>query len=396
MKSDIDRLMAEENLSLLIVMGDDNPNPYREYLTNRARFHGLVFKKRGEAPIIVANGMELDEAAKSGLEVHQPYDFGIDDMYDLGAYLERWNITGRIAVVGVADIAVTLRRLAELHQRLPSIEVASDARIGNLFNRAYETKDQAELEALREAGRLTSQLVKATWDFIATHKAQDKRVVDADGNPLTIGAVKRFIRSRAELLGLEDLGDTIFAQGRDAAMPHSRGEDNQALELGKSIVFDIFPRSAQSGYYHDMTRTWCIGYAPDEVKAAYDQVMEVFNVENDSFRVGTSSQQYQLMALDYFEGKGHKTIRTHPGTTDGYVHGLGHGLGLNVHEMPHFSHRREGTPLAPGMVFTNEPGLYYPDRGFGVRVEDTLYIDEKGTIHTLTDFPYDLVLPLRG
>ncbi|HVO41856.1 MAG TPA: M24 family metallopeptidase, partial [Aggregatilineales bacterium] len=371
MKSDIDRLMQDSGLEIIVVMGDDNPNPYRDYLANRARFHGLMIKKLNETPFIVASGMELDEARKSGLEVHQCFDFATDEMYDLAAYFKHLNITGRAAFVGVVDLGNALRRIADLRATLPALEIVSDEKTANLFNRAYETKDEAEIAELREVARLTSQLVRETWDFISRHRAQNSIVVDEHDQPLTIGAVKRFIREKAEVLGLDDLGVTIFAQGRDAGMPHSRGEDDQVLEVGKSIVFDIFPRSAGSGYYHDMTRTWCLDHAPDEVKAAYDQVMEIFNANMDSFRIGVDSQQYQIRTLDYFEAKGHKTGRSHPGATEGYVHSLGHGLGLNVHEMPHFSHRREGTPLAPGMVFTIEPGLYYPDRGFGVRVEDT-------------------------
>jgi Xaa-Pro aminopeptidase len=77
------------------------------------------------------------------------------------------------------------------------------------------------------------------------------------------------------------------------------------------------------------------------------------------------------------------------------VHSLGHGLGLNVHEAPRLSDKSSDT-LAPGNVFTIEPGLYYPERGLGVRIEDTVYFDETGTLHTLTNFPYDLVLPLKG
>jgi Xaa-Pro aminopeptidase len=78
------------------------------------------------------------------------------------------------------------------------------------------------------------------------------------------------------------------------------------------------------------------------------------------------------------------------------VHGLGHGLGLNVHEAPQFGLYTPSSNLAPGNVFAIEPGLYYPDRGFGVRIEDTVYLDQDGSPHTLTDFPYDLVLPLAS
>jgi Xaa-Pro aminopeptidase len=86
-----------------------------------------------------------------------------------------------------------------------------------------------------------------------------------------------------------------------------------------------------------------------------------------------------------------------PGTDTGYVHSLGHGIGLNVHESPGISHQSpEKTVFKAGNVVTIEPGLYYPDRGYGIRVEDSVYIDENGHLHNLTNFPYDLVIPLDG
>jgi Xaa-Pro aminopeptidase len=73
---------------------------------------------------------------------------------------------------------------------------------------------------------------------------------------------------------------------------------------------------------------------------------------------------------------------------------LGHGLGLNIHESPFLGSNRIGSKLQAGNVFTVEPGLYYPERGFGVRIEDTVYFDASGKLHTITNFPYNLVLPL--
>jgi Xaa-Pro aminopeptidase len=260
----------------------------------------------------------------------------------------------------------------------------------------YANKDAAEIAALKDVGARSSQLVRDTAAFIsghyATHLTVGSPIVDAHGQPLTIAAVKRFIRQRALELDVTEV-DTIFAQGRDAAIPHSRGEEGDVLQVGRSIVYDIFPRHRQTGYYHDMTRTWCIGLAPDDVHAAYEDVMHVFKQVNAAFALGAEASSYQVMALDYFESKGHPTHRTAPGSMDGYVHSLGHGLGLNVHEAPAFG-VYSTDKLEVGNVFTVEPGLYYPELGFGIRVEDTVYMDESGC-HTITDAPYDLVLPIR-
>jgi Xaa-Pro aminopeptidase len=98
--------------------------------------------------------------------------------------------------------------------------------------------------------------------------------------------------------------------------------------------------------------------------------------------------------LDFFEGKGHPTQRTNSASQDGYVHSLGHGVGLLIHERPSISHLRRDDIWQVGNAVTIEPGLYYPDRGFGVRVEDLLIITESGELVSLTPFRKDLVLPL--
>jgi Xaa-Pro aminopeptidase len=103
----------------------------------------------------------------------------------------------------------------------------------------------------------------------------------------------------------------------------------------------------------------------------------------------------QEVVQDYFESKGHPTSRSHPGTNVGFVHGLGHGVGLKIHERPGISHLSDDTLIA-GNIITIEPGIYYPERGFGVRLEDMCYVSEDGQLVTLTDFHKELVLPLKG
>jgi Xaa-Pro aminopeptidase len=101
------------------------------------------------------------------------------------------------------------------------------------------------------------------------------------------------------------------------------------------------------------------------------------------------------MTCDYFESKGHKSPLHTPAPLDGYVHSLGHGVGLNIHERP-FSSLQTGEDhrLVSGVVFTSEPGLYYPERGMGVRIEDTLWVRPDGRMEILAGYPYDFVLKM--
>jgi Xaa-Pro aminopeptidase len=408
MKTDLDRLMAEANLNAIVILGDSKPNTYRDYLTNRSKASGSLIKKRGEpAVFIVQSGMELAEAEKSGLKVYRLFDFRQADLLkkhggavDLVArdlicnMLRQFEITGRVAFYGTMDVQDALVRLAGLPDCLPDLEPVVGGAAATLFGQAFSTKDANELAHLKEAGRLTSQVVRETWDMISQHRSRDNIVVDKDGKPLTIGAVKKFIQICELQLDLEPK-DCIFAQGRDAGIPHSHGTDTDVLRLGTTIVFDITPRHVETGYYHDLTRTWCISYAPDEAQALYDDVLHAFHSTKQAFKVGQPGADYQKLVCDYFESKGYPTPRSHPGTLDGYVHGVGHGIGLNIHEAPSF--QLESTnALQAGSVFTVEPGLYYPDRGLGIRIEDTVCLDENGVLQNFSDVPYDLVLPLKG
>jgi Xaa-Pro aminopeptidase len=101
----------------------------------------------------------------------------------------------------------------------------------------------------------------------------------------------------------------------------------------------------------------------------------------------------QDRTCDLFEELGHPTIRQDPLVQAGYVHTVGHGLGLDVHELP-FT-RTPGATLKPGVIVTIEPGLYYPDEGMGCRLEDTIFVHPDGSIELLAEYPYDLVLPIE-
>jgi Xaa-Pro aminopeptidase len=124
--------------------------------------------------------------------------------------------------------------------------------------------------------------------------------------------------------------------------------------------------------------------------------MNAFDIAIETYGLGKPAHLVQEAVLDYFEGEGHATSRSQPDTTSGYVHGLGHGIGLNIHENPRMSHLSKEDVFQVGNVITIEPGIYYPDKGYGVRIEDACYVAEDGSLVTLTDFHKELVLPLRS
>lgn len=407
MKQDLDHLLDERGMSAFVVFGDAKNNYPLHYLTNGAPITGgIIIKKYGKDPILLCNSMEREEAQKSGLETLTYTDFNLPKLIkETGSYfdarvlmlahiLEHYRIEGNVGFYGSADPGYAFEYLNAVAEVARPITIVGETE-NTLFDAAYITKDAEELQTIRSVAERTNAVMQAVVDFIKQHAARNEILIKADETPLTIGDVKRFMRIQLIQHELEEAEGTIFAQGRDAALPHSRGEDDDVLQLGKVIVFDLFPREAGGGYFHDMTRTFCLSYASDEVQQAYDEVMVIFEQVMDALTVGENSSHYQDMVCDFFEAKGHQTPRSHPGTQEGYVHSLGHGIGLEIHAAPRFG-KINGQPLRPHMVFTIEPGLYYPARGYGIRVEDTVYVDEAGIFHSLTPMPKDLIIPIKS
>ncbi len=180
-------------------------------------------------------------------------------------------------------------------------------------------------------------------------------------------------------------------------MPHSSGTASDLLRLGQTIIFDIFPCEQGGGYFYDFTRTWCLGYAPDEALSLYEDVLYVFQTIKSELQLGTPMRNTMLRVCQLFEGRGHPTTCSNPQTQDGFVHGLGHGVGQFIHERPMFSLAASETErLQPGLVLTVEPGLYYPQRRMGVRLEDTIWVRPDGQIETLAEYPLDFILPIKN
>ena len=408
MKTDLDQLMAARDLQAIVVVGDELYSAERDYLSNGARITGgLVIKRRGTAPVLVVNAMEIDEARRSGLPAISWNELGWAQLLEeCGGDRDRTQVSmwqralqrlevpqGRIGIYGTAAAHRLIELLPEL-QDLEGYDFCGERGM-TLLDEAAMTRDADELKRIRRVAAGTNATLRATWEFIAGHRAVQDVVCDAQGVALTIGALRRFVRRTLLDYDLEDTG-MILAQGRDAGFPHSRGRDEQPLRCGQTLVFDLFPREYGGGYYHDVTRTWCPGHVPDEIADVHETVSRAFEVALEAWsEPGQPARELQEAVLDFFEGAGHPTLRSEPGVEIGYVHSLGHGLGMAIHERPSLSHTSDDL-LQIGNVVSIEPGLYYPERGFGLRLEDTVTIDESGALLALTDFHKRLLLPLQG
>ncbi|MGD9001954.1 MAG: M24 family metallopeptidase [Anaerolineae bacterium] len=407
MKTDLNRLMEQRDLDAFVVAGKAAGNAAMYYLTNGANLtRSWVIQRRGEAPILLCSPIERDEAAASGLTVItlNKYDFLsiLREKKDrLAATVELYRrifadlgVSGRVGFYGEADQGRAWILLNALNAQLENVTVYGDFE-KTLIDEARATKDATEAARIEEVGRRTCRIVGRTVDFLRSHHVGEEMLLQGDGTPLTIGRVHEEIGRFISEEDLEDPEGFIFSIGRDAGVPHSKGRAEDIVTLGQTIVFDIFPREAGSGYFFDMTRTFCLGYAPPEVEKAYQDVKGCVEMLIDAYEVGEEARRYQQMTCEFFAARGHPTVASDSKTEEGYVHSVGHGLGLAIHEEPGFSDNPTNTDvLEPGHVFTCEPGLYYPDRDYGIRIEDVIWIDEEGDVHNLTDFPMELVVEI--
>jgi Xaa-Pro aminopeptidase len=411
MKSEIDALMHSNNLDALWVMGSADHNPAMVYLTGGAHVtHADLIKKRDQTAILFHAAMERDEAAKSGLVTRSYSNYPLAELYKAaGGDRFRANVmryrkmlqdagltTGRVGLYGTLEFGPIFASLNALANEMLGLELVGYQE-DDILAEAMFTKDGAEVERICRMGRITTAVVAQTADFLSGHKAKDGALVKSNGEFLTIGEVKGKINMWLSERGAENPEGTIFAIGRDAGVPHSSGQPDGLLKLGQTLVFDIFPCEQGGGYYYDFTRTWCLGYAPDDVQALYEQVRTVYTRLLSEFKVNEPFRKYQRLTCELFEAMGHPTVQSNPETETGYVHSLGHGVGLKVHERPASGVSfQPGDILKPGVVATLEPGLYYPERGMGVRLEDTFYVTPDGRFEIPSPYPLDLVLPVKS
>lgn len=412
MKNEIDSLMQKNSIDALLVTGPAQHNPAMVYLTGGGHITKAdLIKKTGHPAVIFHGIMERDEAAKSGLQTRDYDTYSWNelmqaaggDMTEFFAVRYQRMLTdlgitsGRVALYGRKEVGADFAIFTALQKRMPAITLTGFPSFDPILSIAMRTKDEAEIARIRRMGQITTTVVGRTADFLTTRRVKNEQLIDNDGTPVTIGRVKGLINLWLAELGAENPEGTIFAIGRDAGVPHSAGTASDIITLGKTIVYDIFPCELEGGYYYDFTRTWCLGYAPDNVQKIYEDVRSTYQAVTGQLQANMAHKLNQTLTCDLFEARNHPTLRSQPGTSSGYIHGIGHGIGLNVHERPWSGPTADAfDTLAPGTTFTIEPGLYYPDQGLGVRLEDSYYTRPDGTFELIAPYPYDLVLPMQS
>jgi Xaa-Pro aminopeptidase len=254
---------------------------------------------------------------------------------------------------------------------------------GKTLSDRRRAKSLKQIRAIETAQRCCEKAFTMVRSLLAGCPVRDD-VLLHEGRPLTAQKV----RSMIEVFFLEngfESADTIFAPGRGGADPHWRGDGR--VRTGVPIVMDIFPRSRESRYHSDMSRTFVVGRASRSVRDMHKAVMEAQDAAFDRLVEGVALSEVHQAVCDLFVKRGYPVPGNGRSSKRGFLHGTGHGLGLQVHEAPTVSVTKEY--FQPGDVVTIEPGLY--DRRIGgMRIEDVVVCMPDGSVRNLTNFPRNL------
>jgi Xaa-Pro aminopeptidase len=338
---------------------------------------------------VFASSMEAGRLRGLGLfEVHADEEFGIDELIASG--LDRSETDARVALravqsLGLKRASVPANFPVWLADRLRTDGVELDVD-QELFDDRRRSKTEAQIAGIRRAQRAAEAAMDACRDLLRRSELRGDELL-LDGEQLTVERVKADMN--VAFAAHDTTADEyIVAPGAQGAMGHDMGSG--PIRPHTPLVVDIFPRDNASAVYTDMTRTFVVGEVPDDVREWHRLCKEALDRANAEIRAGVEARALFDLTCDIFEAAGEPTQRTkQPGETlsDGFFHGLGHGVGLEVHEEPSLG-RLARKQLVAGDVVTVEPGLYRAGYG-GVRLEDIVLVTETGA-EVITDYSYDL------
>jgi Xaa-Pro aminopeptidase len=349
----------------------------------------FLYAEKNGSRHVFASSMEATRLRELGLfEVHLHEELGFDELMESG--LDYRELGAQLALRAVASLGLERATVPDnfpvwLADRLRADGVELDVD-QELFDDRRRAKTEAQLAGMKRAQRAAEAAMDACRELLRGSEARGDELL-LDGEQLTVERVK------ADMNVVFAAHDTtadeyIVAPGAQGAVGHDMGSG--PIRPGTPLVVDIFPRDNASAVYTDMTRTFVVGDVPDDVREWHRLCKEALDAAVAEIRAGVAARTVFDVTCDIFEAAGEPTQRTkQPGEAlaDGFFHGLGHGVGLEVHEAPGMG-RLASKKLVAGDVVTVEPGLYRAGYG-GVRLEDIVLVTENGA-EVLTNYPYEL------
>lgn len=359
------------------VMYASSLDPDMRYLTGFTTSDPFVyFKKRGQRGTIIVSQMECARAAReSKAAVMSRTSAGLPEI--LKRESNHWKATA-IMIAGQVDGTILVpptfpHALARALSETCTISVDEKG-----LESLRAVKSRTEIRSIRHVQECTERAVDIAITMIRKARVR-KGELALDRRPLTSERIRSEMHKVLVELGCRTT-DTIVACGKTAAVPHALGSGT--LIPDEPIVIDLFPQDEKTGYYSDMTRTVVKGEAAPEILEMYEAVTEAHDLAVSRVRAGANGAEIHNEVIGFFSERGYGN------GTKGFVHNLGHGVGLEVHEAPSLG--PSGGDLSAGNIITIEPGLYFPEIG-GVRLEDIGMVTARGFTR-FTRYPRELEL----
>ncbi len=370
--------LMKEQVNLIIASSETDSNLY--YATRFLAPDPFILLQIGDETIMIISDLEIDRAKEQAkvntVLSHTFYESeakkqGIADPKTIDVLNEVLRERGIKDIIVPADFGIRYALL--LQDKGYMIKVKSEP-----FFEERLKKNEREIGYMGDALHHAESAIDKAIGLIRNTVIKDGHLYSED-RPVTSEAIKRLIA----IYLLENgfiAQHTIVSCGEDTVSPHTEGTG--PLKADTSIIIDLFPRSMTSRYYSDITRTIVRGRASQEVKEMYEAVVSAQGVAISLMRDGVNGKEVHEAVLKHFKDLGYESGEI-KGRMQGFFHGTGHGVGLDVHEPPRISKR--GDILQSGNVVTVEPGLYYSGIG-GVRLEDMVVVEENG-VKNLTRYP---------
>ncbi len=377
-------MSAPTGASLIVAASEADSNLY--YACRFLAPDPFVYLEVGGRKILLMSDLEVDRARAQAR---------VDEVLSLSEWeakaKQRWaqpRLTDTVSLLlegyGVTAVEVPADFPLESADRLRERGVTVTARPHPFFPQRL-IKTAEEVAAIEQTQRHTEAALEAALNVLRASEVRGDAVL-WKGRPLTSEDLKKVVN--VTLMEHDCIAQhTIIACGEQGVDPHNQGSG--PIRPNQGIIFDIFPRSSETRYFADMTRTVVKGKATDELRQIYEAVLAAQLRGIELIRAGASGAAVHTEVSRVLESRGYATGVVN-GRNQGFFHGTGHGVGLDIHEPPRVS--RMDQRLEAGQVVTVEPGLYYPGRG-AVRIEDMVLVEPDGCLN-LTRAPKTELLEL--
>ena len=339
------------------------------YATGYAVVDPVVFLQASGKRFLVVPRLEIGRARKEAKKavVYSAYDLGLPAAER--KRLSGWAM-GLLKKSGIRKVLVSSSFPLGVAERLRRFGIRIQVSKSPLFP-SRQVKSREEIRKIANVQKASASAMKAAIKIIAASKIQRGGFLAHEGRRLTSERIRQSID---HVLLMHDCyaRETIVACGRAGANPHERGDG--PLKAGCPIVIDIFPKHRSHGYWGDITRTVVKGRASADLRRMYKAVLAAQEAALEILKPGITAARVHDAVEKKISERGYHTTRSGV-SAEGFTHSTGHGVGLDIHELPSIS--QNDAVLRIGNVVTIEPGLYYHRVG-GIRIEDTVAITSKG------------------